>query len=136
MVPASVTSSVRLTDVTDESTTAAVATESTLAVTATDITKETVSPAHTVGQPEVTSAPDESMATTPATEEQTCIRDGVTYLEGQRVPPANSCQESCKCRNATVQCKQKACMPAPPAFLQCVAVDKPDQCCPSYDCRE
>ncbi|KAF2362773.1 VWFC domain [Trinorchestia longiramus] len=67
-------------------------------------------------------------------ESQSCIKDGITYMNGKSVPISNSCQESCKCNSGTVQCKLQACPPSPPAFLRCVAQEKPDQCCPSYDC--
>ncbi|KAA0193069.1 hypothetical protein HAZT_HAZT008547, partial [Hyalella azteca] len=52
------------------------------------------------------------------------------------MPVANACQESCKCHNGTAQCKLRACPPSPPSFLRCVPHEKPDQCCPSYECRE
>ncbi|XP_047738702.1 mucin-5AC [Hyalella azteca] len=79
---------------------------------------------------------ESTTASTPSLEEQSrsCVRDGTMYLHGQSMPVANACQESCKCHNGTAQCKLRACPPSPPSFLRCVPHEKPDQCCPSYEC--
>lgn len=89
-----------------------------------------------------TTAPgDEDSAVTTTSpveaEQSTCVRSAVAYGNGETVPAHSPCEESCTCTDGEVMCVAPKCPEKPPAFLRCSAQrSAPDECCPSYVCRE
>ena len=67
--------------------------------------------------------------------EGNCLVEGQSYNNNSAVPPATTCQTSCRCISSIVQCELVEC-PAPPAHLSnCMPVyTSGESCCPMYAC--
>ncbi|GFV71944.1 VWFC domain-containing protein [Trichonephila clavipes] len=62
---------------------------------------------------------------------ETCILDGIVYLQGEIVPDYRKCQ-NCYCSDGSIICDKIKCSPA---SVGCVPIIPKDHCCPvSYKC--
>ncbi|XP_063221449.1 mucin-2-like [Bacillus rossius redtenbacheri] len=68
--------------------------------------------------------------------EGNCLLEGTTYKNNSAIPPANVCHESCRCVSSIIQCEHITCPPLPHNFTNCVPVQRPNECCPTYICDE
>lgn len=69
-------------------------------------------------------------------EEGHCVIDGQVYQHNTQVHTSNACQVSCKCLNSIVHCQLVECPPPPTQYANCMPLQEPDSCCPSYTCGE
>lgn len=70
----------------------------------------------------------------PAAGDGSCAVDGVVFVNGSGIPPANPCQTACRCEAGIVHCMLENCAPPPAHLSRCMPVHHEGVCCPTYAC--
>lgn len=94
-----------------------------------DVVATTSAPAGEPLRPE-----DNLVVDYPATADGSCAVDGVLFVNGSGIPPANPCQTSCRCESGVVYCYMENCAPPPAHMSRCMPVHHDGVCCPTYAC--
>ncbi len=59
--------------------------------------------------------------------------NGNPIYEGRRVPSDDPCKVNCVCLNGEHVCAEYGCAAPPPGIAGCQPINRPGECCPSYD---
>lgn len=69
--------------------------------------------------------------------EGSCLLNGITYADGDNIPPPSPCQISCKCEMSIVRCKVVECPETIGTNLaNCRPIFMPNKCCPAFECDD
>lgn len=78
--------------------------------------------------------PEENYVVEYPASDGSCIVDGVVFVNGSGIPPANPCQIFCRCEAGIVYCMLENCPPPPAHLSRCMPVQHDGVCCPTYAC--